>query len=250
MNLKVQSKIKTFGIYHGKVPYLYLVYYYEGMHVTKIPGTGFDSNIYLVSDDGGEKFALVDTGTGFNCQHVINKIEEETPMSSIDAIILTHEHFDHCGGIRHLSEYCNADVMIHEKGAETIENGLDWSAALFGAKQPKIKVDRKLKDGDVIELGKERLEVIYTPGHSPGSICLYERKSKSLFPGDTIFSDGGVGRTDFLGGNINELVNSIEKIDIGVLNLYPGHGPHVIGNGNKHVKMALRTAEYMLSQQT
>ena len=215
------------------------------MQVRKIEGVGFDSNIYILRD-GGEA-AVIDTGTGFNSAYVIGSIMEKVGMKSINAIILTHEHFDHCGGVPDIKKHCDAEVMIHGKGAETIEKGLDSSSSLFGVEQPPIKVDRKLREGDVIKVGEMELEVIYTPGHSPGSICLYEAESKSLFSGDTIFSDGGVGRTDFWGGDAGKLANSIRRIsEFDVVNLYPGHGPHIEGNGAKHVSMALRTAEYML----
>lgn len=218
------------------------------MQFWKIEGMGFDSNIYVLGS-GGEA-AVIDTGTGFNSSYVIESITEKVDAKSIKAIILTHEHFDHCGGVPDIKERCDeeiVEVMCHEKGAETLEEGRDWSSSLFGVEQPPVRVDRKLADGDIIEIGEMELKVIYTPGHSPGSICLYEAESRSLFSGDTIFSDGGVGRTDFWGGDAGKLANSIRRIsEFEVVNLYPGHGPHVIGNGAKHVRMALRTAEYML----
>jgi len=194
------------------------------MQVRKIEGMGFDSNIYVLKDGG--RAAIVDTGTGFNSAYVINGIMEKVDMESVDAI------------------QCDAEVMIHEKGAETIEKGLDRSSSLFGVEQPAIKVDRKLNEGDIVKVGEAKLKVIYTPGHSPGSICLYEAESKSLFSGDTIFSDGGVGRTDFWGGDIEELVNSIRRIgEFDIVNLYPGHGPHIEGNGAKHVSMYARAID-------
>jgi len=215
------------------------------MQVWKIEGMGFDSNVYILEDGG--RAAIIDTGTGFNSSYIVGSIMEKVDMESVDAIILTHEHFDHCGGVLDIKKQCNAEIMIHGKGAETIEKGKDWSSSLFGVEQPAVKVDRKLNEGDIIKVGDAELEVIYTPGHSPGSICLYEAESKSLFSGDTIFSDGGIGRTDFWGGDIEELANSIRRIgEFDIVNLYPGHGPHIEGNGAKHVKMALRTAEYML----
>lgn len=82
-----------------------------------------------------------------------------------------------------------------------------------------------LTDGAKIDLGDSTLRVIHTPGHTPGSICLYEAQSKSLFSGDTVFPYGSVGRTDLPGGSSRDLIRSISrlvKLDVSVL--YPGHG--------------------------
>ncbi len=215
------------------------------MHVIPISGRGFDSNIYLILD---EKKALIDTGTGFHANGIIKKIRKETPLKKISYIILTHEHFDHTGGIETLQKVCSAEILMHEKGAPTLENGLDWSSSLFGVEQKRIKVHRKLRDGDTISLGTHVLEILHTPGHSEGSICLYEPKSKSLFSGDTIFSNG-VGRTDFYGGDIVELVHSIERLTkLEVNDLYPGHGEWVAHDGDIHVTLAAEYARQLMNQ--
>ena len=214
------------------------------MYVVPIPGVGFDSNIYLIID---EKKALIDTGTGFYADYVIKKIKEACPLEEISFIILTHEHFDHTGGIDTLQKFCHAEIMIHEKGAITLEKGLDWSSSFFGVKQKKVKVHRKLREGDIIPLGEHDLMVFHTPGHSKGSICLYDEKSKSLFSGDLIFSDGGIGRTDFFGGDLGELLHSIERMKKLEINaLYPGHGEWVTTDGDIHVKLAAEYARRLM----
>lgn len=213
------------------------------MKVTAIPGAGFDANVYLVSD---RRHVLIDAGTGYNARYIHEAIQKSVPLEDIDAIVLTHEHFDHCGGVADLRERCGSEVYMHEDGADVVEHGLDWSAGWFGTVQESTSVDRKLHDKDVIELGDTSLRVLHTPGHAPGSICLYDQASQSLFSGDLIFSSGGVGRTDFTGGDPALLARSIYSLDMPVDNLYPGHGPVIEGDGRRHVDMAARAVEEWL----
>ena len=210
------------------------------MKITRFLGFGFESNVYLIEAD---IVAVIDTGTGFYMKDLVEELEECVDLEDIEYIILTHEHFDHCGGVKKLKEICNAKVCIHENGVDVIEKGLNWSAAFFNAEQPRTRVDVKLKEGDEIDLGSVILKVIYTPGHSKGSICLYEEKSKSLFSGDTIFAYGGIGRTDFIGGDKLELIESIRKLKrVDVKNLYPGHGEYILKDGYMHIEMAERSS--------
>lgn len=208
--------------------------------IERFLGIGFESNVYLIKAD---KKAIIDTGTGFYMGELINELKKEIELHEIDYIIITHEHFDHCGGVKELKEITGAKLLMHEKAAKVVEEGLNWSAVFFNANQPKTRVDIKLKEGDIIDLGNIKLKVIYTPGHSQGSICLYDEKNKSLFSGDTIFSYGGIGRTDFPGGNKFELIESIRKLKmLEIKNLYPGHGEYIVGNAKEHIEMAERNA--------
>ena len=208
------------------------------MQVKQFLGFGFESNVYLIS---GTKTVLIDTGTGMHINDLLSSLEGEIDVRDIDYIILTHEHFDHCGGVKTLKELSHAQVCMHEYAAPVVEQGLEWSAGFFGARQPKTDVDMKLKDGDAIDLGGTTLHIIHTPGHSPGSICIYEPEGKSLFSGDTVFAHGDVGRTDFFGGDVEALIHSVEKLArMDVENLYPGHGEYVFGAGNTHIARALR----------
>jgi len=214
------------------------------MDITVIPGQGFESNIYLLKT---QRPALVDTGTGFSVHHTIKHIERVIPLSEISVIILTHEHFDHIGGLSSLLDKIDSEVIIHQEGAATLEGGDDWSATMFGVTQPAVTVNQRVADGDYIHLGDARLSVLYTPGHSPGSMCLYHADTQSLFSGDTIFADGGIGRTDLPGGNTDMLRESIYRMTkLKIKNLYTGHGPYIKDSGHEHVLQALRTIDFML----
>lgn len=222
-------------------PQIYIAWIiYPPMQVSAIPGAGFDANVYLVSD---ARHVLIDAGTGFNERYVRNSIEKHIALEDVAAIVLTHEHFDHCGGVADLRQSCDADVHIHEDGAAVLEEGQDWSAAWFGRTQEPTEIHRKLHDKDTIQLGSATLQVLHTPGHSPGSICLYEGETESLFSGDLIFANGGVGRTDFTGGDASMLAHSVHSLDIPVGNLYPGHGPYIEGDGQRHVDMAAKAVQ-------
>lgn len=197
--------------------------------IYSVMSRSFDSNCYIVR---GEKTAVVDSG--INPRPVLEKVGELG--SGIDFLIDTHCHFDHVGGNAEILEKTNAKLCVHGLGAEFLEEG-DSSRVLanwFSAKLPKMKVDVRLSDGEEIDLGDIRLEVLHTPGHTVDGICLYEPESKSLFSGDTLFADG-VGRTDLAGGSIQDLEKSLRRLlDLhrrcGVEALYPGHGPQGSGD--------------------
>ena len=101
-------------------------------------------------------------------------------------------------------------------------------AVMFGLKTPKQpKPDMYLADGDIISFGALRLQVIHTPGHTKGGVCLYMKEDKLLFTGDTLFA-GSIGRTDFEGGSMDEIMDSIMRkiLPLGdSVRVFPGHGP-------------------------
>jgi len=102
-----------------------------------------------------------------------------------------------------------------------------------------IEPDILLKGGEILG----GFEVIHTPGHTPGGICLYDPVSKILFSGDTVFQDGSFGRTDLYGGNTKKLIDSIKKLtQLDVSIMYPGHGDAVAEDANDQIKMSLRMA--------
>jgi len=210
------------------------------MHVNCIYGHNFDSNIYVIT---GEKPTIIDCGTGLNNEMVVRDIKKLVDPVSIKQIVITHEHFDHCGGVRKLFEITenNAGIIAHKEASYKIERGKSDFAKMLGGVMPKIPVDVKVNDGDVIVVGDEKFEVLHTPGHTPGSMCLYSKESKTLISGDTVFSDGWFGRYDFPGGDKHLLKQSIERLaKLDVINLYPGHESIVEGDGKKHMIMVLK----------
>ncbi|WP_281175377.1 MBL fold metallo-hydrolase [Methanogenium cariaci] len=115
-------------------------------------------------------------------------------------------------------------------------------SAMFGERTPAIPLAGTLKDGDIVN----GLKVLHTPGHTPpGSICLWDPEGENLISGDTVFSDGGVGRTDFPGGSQEALVESLDRLaGYDVQAIWPGHGMPVTENGFRHIEAARRMCGY------
>ncbi len=209
------------------------------MEVHCIYGIDYDSNIYVIK---GEKTTIVDCGTGMHSKYLTDEISKITDFKDIKQIILTHEHYDHCGGVKDLFEKTNknAKILAHEKAADKIENGESDFAKMLGGAMPKMPIDTRLKDNDEITIGDEKFQVLNTPGHTPGCICLYNSKNKVLISGDTIFAYGSFGRYDFPGGSIVELKKSIQRLEkLDVSDIYPGHESIVKNDGNNHLKKSL-----------
>lgn len=209
------------------------------MDIFTIPGKGYDSNIYIVV---GKNTTVIDTGTGFHSHRVIDEIQQIIHCNQIQQILLTHEHYDHVGGVLDIvqaSEH-TAKIFAHKDTVSRLKEGKSTFAEMLGGVMPKLKVDVPLSGGEQLEIGDEKFEVLVTPGHSIGSLCFYSKKSKVLFSGDTIFAQGGFGRYDFPGGDFNSLLNSIRQLSaLDVQSLYPGHGPIVEHHGKDHVAQAL-----------
>lgn len=170
------------------------------------------SNVYII---GGA--ALIDTGC--DEQGLLEKLKEKgIGRDSIRLIVNTHCHFDHTSCNR---LFPKADVCMHQIEAESVDR---LGREVIRSDDVKINVDRKLKDGDIVDVSeKESLKVIHTPGHTAGGICLL--LGDVLFSGDTIFL-GAVGRTDLPTGDAHELGKSLRKLSkIPFKTIYPGHGP-------------------------
>lgn len=216
------------------------------MKIYSIYGISYDSNIYVVS---GENPTIIDCGTGLHQKYVEEKIKEIIDPLTIKQIILTHEHYDHCGGVKKIYELTgeNAEIMSHISAADKIEKGDSDFARMLGGEMPKMPVDVKLKEKDNLKIGDENFDVLHTPGHTPGCICLYSKKSKTLFSGDTVFAYGSFGRYDFPGGSAKQLRKSIERLSkLDIINLYPGHESIVEGDGNEHMKSTLENTKYLI----
>ncbi len=154
----------------------------------------------------------------------------------IETIVLTHCHFDHTARIKEISFMCKAKVAIHSQDARGLVDDAQSLSMNFGARSPGIAPDIILGEGDMIG----DLRVIHTPGHTPGSICLFSERDHVLISGDTVFSDGCFGRYDFPGGSRIELARSLTRLSLlDIEGLYPGHGEPVAHGGSRHIAAAL-----------
>jgi glyoxylase-like metal-dependent hydrolase (beta-lactamase superfamily II) len=152
----------------------------------------------------------------------------------VRALVNTHAHIDHVGGLRKLKEATGAPVLMHAEDLD-LYRMLEVQAEMIGMPvPPAAEVDGFLRDGDAVRWGKYRAEVIHTPGHTRGSLCLYlpaadERgdASRKLFAGDTLFA-GSIGRTDLWGGSLEQILHSLHTRLLALPDdtvVFPGHGP-------------------------
>jgi glyoxylase-like metal-dependent hydrolase (beta-lactamase superfamily II) len=151
---------------------------------------------------------------------------QEIGGKELVAIILTHNHFDHVGAAAALVKATGATVYAHELDADIIEQGSRDTFASVESIEG-VKVDVGLKGGEKLDLAGVKFDVLHTPGHSKGSICLLNNEEKVLFSGDTLFK-GTTGRTDFAGGSPVQMHDSLIELskladDVIVL---PGHDAH------------------------
>jgi len=212
------------------------------VEVHKVSGAAFDGNVYLILD---QKPILVDAG--MMAAPTLRNIKKLIDPAKIEKIVLTHCHHDHSGAAPELKAATGARLLLSEKEVGAVGDDLASVAYLFGQQAPQYEVDQTLKEGMVLDIGEWKLEVMETPGHSQGSLCLYEPRAKVLFSGDTVFPDGNIGRTDMYGGSTPDLVASIERLTgLDVEIMYPGHMEITGRDVKKQIQMSLRFAKSVL----
>jgi len=210
----------------------------EDIRIITVEGGPYDSNIYLIRSELAN--ILIDAGTGLANRVVAGRVRSLIGDGRLDAILLTHEHFDHCGGALALSRELGGTVMCSEPCANVVNgpNTLFTGAFLFGSTMDPI-IDARPVQGE-IRIGDVELEVVPSPGHCPGLVCYLHRRSGSLFCGDLIFCDGGVGRWDLPGGDLADHIRSIRNLKrLDVRGLYPGHGRTETENARGQISLSI-----------
>ncbi len=179
----------------------------------------FLSNCYIVGSEATKEAAIIDPGADFD--KIVNKLNEHELTPKI--IILTHAHGDHIGAVSALVDKYGVKVYVHKEDAGMLkDSNINFSKMIIG-KSISITPDTELNDGDIIKLGDLEFEIIHTPGHTRGGICI--KVGNIMMTGDTLFNKS-IGRTDFPGGSFDEIIRSIKekifKYDDDIV-IYPGH---------------------------
>ena len=181
----------------------------------------YQENTYIIGSDETQEAAIVDAGAEW--RSIMSAVEDSG--LTVKYLLTTHGHEDHIGAVADMVDATNAPFAIHENDAYMLEKPPD-SASVIPGFRPPPEPDLFLKEGDSIEIGDLSLSVIETHGHTPGGISYYGHGL--VFTGDTLFR-GSVGRTDFEGGNWEQLIDSIKTKLLPLPDdtiVLPGHGPH------------------------
>jgi glyoxylase-like metal-dependent hydrolase (beta-lactamase superfamily II) len=220
------------------------------------------ANVYLLNSDRG--LILVDSGLGSEVDVIITQIQEAGfALSKIHSIVLTHTHGDHTGSVAELACSSGAQVLAHCDEAQYIERtrplptsslfqrAMLWLGESIMFKRSPCKVDRQVEDGDMIEaLGG--MQVIHTPGHTPGSMCLYHAERKILICGDALFNASPITgkpglRFPIRMATLNNIQarDSVKKLStLSVDVLCCGHGEPILENAGEKIKALLKEGNH------
>ena len=179
------------------------------------------ANCFIVGCEKTKSAVVIDPGDEAN--KILLSLAES--KLTVKYILNTHGHFDHVGGNKQMKEATGADILIHAGDAAMLEQ-LSVASMAFGLSvENSPPADRTIDEGDLITFGDITLNVLHTPGHSPGGVTFYT--DGVAFVGDSLFA-GSIGRTDFPGGDYNTLISSIKTklFPLGDdVRVYTGHGP-------------------------
>jgi len=195
------------------------------MIVKRLQAGVYAANCYIIHTEDGDGLVVDPAG---DVDEIVKYLEDSSVK--VGAIVLTHGHGDHIGGVLELKELLDVPVMVHSDDEDMVKNSALNLSTSMPMGEVNFKPDILLNDGDEIPLGDRAVKVIHTPGHTKGGVCILV--DGILITGDTLFQ-GSIGRTDLYGGDFDTLMISIvEKLMIlpDDTVVYPGHGgPSTIG---------------------
>jgi len=203
----------------------------QEMIYIKLPVGLLQCNCLIIGDPKSREAIVIDPGD--EIERILSLLGRY--KLTVKVIVSTHAHIDHVGGLAKLHQYTGAPVMMHSDDLP-LYHGMEVQADLLGIEAPElVDVDQLLKEGDALSWGGFQANVIHTPGHSPGSVCLYLPKDSGhikltqpqLFAGDTLFA-GSIGRTDLWGGSFDQIMDSLKSKVLQLPDdtvVHPGHGP-------------------------
>ena len=196
------------------------------MQMKTMPLGAYQTNCYLVWSEDSDRCLVIDPG--YEPERVLSEVARLN--KTIEAVLLTHGHFDHVGAVRTLAAETDCQVYLNEQ---------DLSMPTQLTAGP-LYYTHLYKEGDVLNLAGVKLRVIHTPGHTPGSVCLVAEDA--IFSGDTLF-EGSCGRTDLPGGDWATILKSLKRLAQleGDFQVYPGHGPSTTLEDEKKWNPYMRT---------
>ena len=187
------------------------------------PVTPFDQNASILYCSETKKCAIVDPGGDIEILLKIAKDNELVP----EKILLTHGHIDHAGGATEIAQILRVEIHGPHEDDKFLLDSLEEQGKMFGLNSKDCSPDVWLDEGDIVTIGKQKLETYFCPGHTPGHLIFYNLESKLAIVGDVLFC-GSIGRTDLPGGNFDVLIKSVQhKLwPLGRdIEFIPGHGP-------------------------
>jgi len=188
-----------------------------------LPVGPLQCNCSIIGDEQTREAMVIDPGD--QIEDILDILRRE--RLTLKQIVITHAHIDHVGGATKLKGATGAPILMNQDDYALLKM-LDMQAAWVGMRPPgDVKVDEALSEGRVLKIGAIPLNVIHTPGHTEGSICLHLPEEKKLIAGDTLFA-GSIGRTDLPGGNFEKIIRSLHTRLLALpdeTQVVPGHGP-------------------------
>jgi hydroxyacylglutathione hydrolase len=188
-----------------------------------LPVGPLQCNCSIIGDETTHEAMIIDPGD--DIVDVLALIAKHNLQ--VKQIVITHAHIDHVGGAMKLRAATGAPILLNQNDAALLKM-LDMQAAWLGMTPPgKVEIDQSIGDTDNVQAGPLVAQVLHTPGHTEGSICLYFPLEKKLIAGDTLFA-GSIGRTDLPGGSFDKIIRSIHEKVLALPDetvVVPGHGP-------------------------
>lgn len=197
-------------------------------------------NCYILGCVKTREALVIDPGDDV---HLILPLLQKHGLN-VKYILSTHAHIDHVGDLEKLKVETGAQTLLHERDLPLYQN-LPAQASWLGVETPEMtQIDNLIQEGDKIAFGEHSGEILFTPGHTPGSLCLHlPGQMNLLFAGDTLFHRS-IGRTDLWGGSYEHIIQSIRRkllvLDERTI-VYPGHGPATTIEEEKRLNPFLRT---------
>jgi glyoxylase-like metal-dependent hydrolase (beta-lactamase superfamily II) len=188
-----------------------------------LPVGPLQCNCSVIGDETSREAIVIDPGD--DIEDVLALVRKH--RLQVKQIVITHAHIDHVGGAMKLRAATGAPILLNQNDHALLKM-LDVQAAWIGVASPgKVQIDQNLRDADVVKAGSLAAQVLHTPGHTEGSVCLYFSAENKLIAGDTLFA-GSIGRTDLPGGSYQKILQSLHQRVLALPDetvVVPGHGP-------------------------